>query len=170
MDKPKKKDKLKKKQKQKQKQKQIVKTNVKVQVSSSGGSGGSGPIPSVFRDTAGENIRLTGLIEQALGSRVRVAAPVAAPTFETVAAPANDAATVQKVFMGKSDLDKPLTNKGAMEAYAEGMEAYAEGMEVGRGFAEMQQKTKKEEATRKMLETKQRKKEEAVYGFSKEAP
>ena len=159
MDKPKKKDKLKKKQKQKQKQKQIVKTNVKVQVSSSGGSGGSGPIPSVFRDTAGENIRLTGLIEQALGSRARVAAP----TFETVAAPANDAATVNEVFMGKSDLDKALTNKGAMEAYSE-------GMEVGRGFAEMQQKAKKEEATRKMLETKQRKKEEAVYGFSKEAP
>ena len=144
MDKPKKKDKLKKKQKQKQKQKQIVNTNVRLQVSSSGGSGGSGPIPSVFRDTAGENIRLTSLIEQALGSRARVAAP----TFETVSAPSNDAATVKEVFMGKSDLDKLQTNVGyvSQEALGRiiGMEREAS---LKAGIAEgILQKTKEVEA------------------------
>jgi len=81
-----KKKKKKPKQKQKQKQKQIVKTNVKVNVQSQGGSGGGGTpsfVPQTFRDTSGENIRLTNLLEQALrpqaAGRVASVAPIAAP-------------------------------------------------------------------------------------------
>lgn len=86
MDKIDKKKKLKKKLKQKQKQKQTVKTSVKVNVQSSGGSGGGGfapagpaSIPATFRDTAGENIRLASLVEQAVGRAARQFAP----TYDT---------------------------------------------------------------------------------------
>lgn len=119
MDKIDKKKKLKKKLKQKQKQKQTVKTNVKVNVQSSGGSGGGGfapagpstapaSIPATFRDTAGENIRLASLVEQAVGRAARRVSP----TYDTTLNPSNDAATVSSIYQGESDLSKPLTNTG----------------------------------------------------------
>jgi len=94
-------------QKQKQKQQQNVKVNVtQTGGGSSGGGGGGGSFPvyipqqtpQQFRDTSGENVRLTGLI-QGLENRIaNFRLPVVAPVVEPVPNPANDSATQTAVF------------------------------------------------------------------------
>lgn len=109
-----------KKPKKKISQKQIVKTNVRVNVQSSGGSGAGGSIPPTAGiPNAFNEARLATLIEQ-IGRRVPIQQPVfvnsGMPINEPVAAarfePANDAATLNAVFMGESDLLQPLTTAG----------------------------------------------------------
>ena len=110
----------------KQKQKQMVQTSVKVNVQSAGGSGAGGSVPLTSGiPNAFNEARLATLIEQ-IGRRVPVQQPVYVPSGmpiqEQVPAvpfqPANDEATLKAVFMGESDLRKPLTNTGPVEKKA----------------------------------------------------
>jgi hypothetical protein len=110
----------------KQKQKQIVRTSVKVNVQSAGGSGAGGSIPPTAGiPSAFNEARLASLIES-IGRRVPVQQPVYVPSGmpiqELVSAapfqPANDEATLNAVFMGESDLTKPLTTAGPVEKKA----------------------------------------------------
>lgn len=118
---PPKKEKKPKKKGLKQKQKQMVKTNVRVNVQSSGGSGAGGSIPSGV-PTAFNEARLATLIEQ-ISRRVPVQQPVYVPSgmpIEQLVAtapfnPKDDRATLNAVFMGESDLLKPLTTAGPVE-------------------------------------------------------
>lgn len=105
-------DKKKKKRGLKQKQKQNVKQIVRVQVQSSGGSGAGGTsipapqIPSAFLDRSGEDVRLRGLVEQAVAKRV---VPRFVEQKEAIPAdPSNDAETLKALFQAQSDLFKPL--------------------------------------------------------------
>jgi hypothetical protein len=98
-----------KKPKQKQKQKQKQQQNVKINVTQGGSGGGGGtPIiippqtPMQFRDTSGENVRLTGLIKD-LENRIAgfkqpiaITAPIAIK--EPVSNPANDPITTRSVY------------------------------------------------------------------------
>ena len=104
----------------KQKQKQMVRTSVKVNVQSAGGSGAGGSIPPTAGvPSAFNEARLASLIEQ-IGRRVPVQQPVYVPSGMPIQEqvpvarfePANDEATLKAVFMGESDLRKPLTNTG----------------------------------------------------------
>jgi hypothetical protein len=93
-------------QKQKQKQQQNVKVNVtQTGGGASGGGGGSFPVfipqqtPQQFRDTSGENVRLTGLIQSLENRIANFRPPVVAPlAVEPVPNPANDSATQTAVF------------------------------------------------------------------------
>ena len=96
------------KKKLRQKQKQKQQQNVKVMVTQGGSGGGGAPIilppqtPIQFRDTSGENVKLTGLI-QSLENRIAnfrppIAQPVAPVAVEPTPNPANDAATQTAVF------------------------------------------------------------------------
>jgi len=98
-------------QKQKQKQQQNVRVNVtQTGGGASGGGGGGGsfpvyipqqiqqPIPQQFRDTSGENMRLTGLIENLENKIANFKLPVAPVAVEPAPNPANDAATQTAVF------------------------------------------------------------------------
>jgi hypothetical protein len=93
-------------QKQKQKQQQNVRVNVTQSGGgASGGGGGSFPVyipqqtPQQFRDTSGENVKLTGLIQSLENRIANFRPPVVAPVaVEPVANPANDAATQTAVF------------------------------------------------------------------------
>lgn len=96
------------KKKLRQKQKQRQQQNVKVVVTQGGSGGGGAPIilppqtPIQFRDTSGENVRLTGLI-QSLENRIAnfrppVAQPVAPIEQPERVNPANDSATQTAVF------------------------------------------------------------------------
>lgn len=98
-------------QKQKQKQQQNVRVNVtQTGGGASGGGGGGGsfpvyipqqiqqPIPQQFRDTSGENMRLTGLIENLENKIANFKLPVAPVATEPAPNPANDAATQTAVF------------------------------------------------------------------------
>lgn len=95
-----------KKIRQKQKQKQKQQQNVKVNITQSGGgaSGGGGgsipvfipqPVPQQFRDTSGENMRLTGLIKSLENRIANFRLPVAQPAAPN---PENDQATQTAVF------------------------------------------------------------------------
>ena len=90
-----------KKPRQKQKQKQKQQQNVKVMVTQGGSGGGGTPIiipaqtPIQFRDTSGENVKLTGLIKNLEDRIAGFKQPVAtAPVFN----PANDRITTSSVF------------------------------------------------------------------------
>lgn len=92
-----------KKPKQKQKQKQKQQQNVKINVTQGGSGGGGGaPIiippqtPMQFRDTSGENVRLTGLIKD-LENRIAGFRP-RMEVKEPVVNPANDPITTRSVF------------------------------------------------------------------------
>lgn len=105
-------DKKKKKRGLKQKQKQNVKQTVRVQVQSSGGSGAGGtsvpalPIPPSFLDRSGEDVRIRGLVEQAIAKRD---VPRVVEQKEAIPAdPSNDAETLKALFQAQSDLFKPL--------------------------------------------------------------
>lgn len=111
----------------KQKQKQIVRTSVKVNVQSAGGSGAGGSIPPTAGiPSAFNEARLATLIEQ-IGRRVPVQQPVYVPSGMPIQSlvpaapfqPANDAATLNGVYKGESDLLKPLTNTGPVEKKAQ---------------------------------------------------
>ena len=102
-------------QKQKQKQQQ----NVKVNVTQSGGgaSGGGGgsfpvyipqPIPQQFRDTSGENMRLTGLIKSLENRIANFRLPVAPIAQPPAPNPENDATTQTAVF------NAPITNNDTL--------------------------------------------------------
>lgn len=90
------------KQKQRQKQKQKQQQNVKINVTQGGSGGGGAPIiippqtPMQFRDTSGENVRLTGLIKD-LENRIAGFKP-RMEVKEPVANPANDPITTRSVF------------------------------------------------------------------------
>lgn len=106
-------DKKKKKRGLKQKQKQNVKQSVRVQVQSSGGSGAGGTsvpvpqMPSAFLDRSGEDVRIRGLVEQAVARRAPKVEPVAPAPAESIPAdPSNDAETFKALFQGQSDLFK----------------------------------------------------------------
>jgi hypothetical protein len=110
----------------KQKQKQMVRTSVRVNVQSAGGSGAGGSIPPTAGvPSAFQEARLASLIEQ-IGRRVPVQQPVYVPSGMPIEElvpvarfqPANDAATLNAVFMGESDLLKPLSNTGPVEKKA----------------------------------------------------
>jgi hypothetical protein len=92
------------KKKLRQKQKQRQQQNVKINVTQGGSGGGGAPIilppqtPIQFRDTSGENVRLTGLI-QGLENRIaNFRPPVVAPVAEPAPNPTNDSATQTAVF------------------------------------------------------------------------
>lgn len=94
-------------QKQKQKQQQNVRVNVTQTGggASGGGGGGSFPVyipqqtPQQFRDTSGENVKLTGLIQSLENKIANFRPPVVAPVaVEPAPNPANDAATQTAVF------------------------------------------------------------------------
>jgi len=98
-----------KKPKQKQKQKQKQQQNVKINVTQGGSGGGGGaPIiippqtPMQFRDTSGENIRLTGLIKDLENRIAGFKQPVAIK--EPISNPANDPITTRSVY------NAPITN------------------------------------------------------------
>jgi hypothetical protein len=91
-------------QKQKQKQQQNVRVNItQTGGGASGGGGGGGsfpvfipqPIPQQFRDTSGENVKLTGLIKNLENKIANFRFPVAQAPIPN---PANDAATQTAVF------------------------------------------------------------------------
>lgn len=96
------------KKKLRQKQKQRQQQNVKVMVTQGGGGGGGAPIilppqtPIQFRDTSGENVKLTGLINSLANTisnfRPPVAQPVAPIEQPERVNPANDAATQTAIF------------------------------------------------------------------------
>lgn len=85
-------------QKQKQKQQQ----NVKINVTQGGSGGGGAPIiipsqtPMQFRDTSGENVRLTGLIKDLENRIAGFKQPVAIK--EPISNPANDPITTRSVY------------------------------------------------------------------------
>lgn len=118
---PPKKEKKPKKKGLKQKQKQMVKTNVKVNVQSSGGSGAGGSIPSGVPSAFNE-ARLATLIEQ-ISRKVPIQQPVYVPSGTPIQKlvppapfnPKDDRETLNAVFMGESDLLKPLSNTGPVE-------------------------------------------------------
>ena len=110
----------------KQKQKQMVRTSVRVNVQSAGGSGSGGSVPQTSGvPSAFNEARLATLIEQ-IGRRVPVQqtvhVPSGMPIEELVPAaafnPRDDRATLNAVFMGESDLTKPLTTAGTVEKKA----------------------------------------------------
>lgn len=120
---PPKKEKKPKKKGLKQKQKQMVKTNVKVNVQSSGGSGAGGSIPPMSGvPSAFNEARLASLIEQ-ISRKVPIQQPIYVPSgmpIEQLVSPApfnpkDDRETLNAVFMGESDLLKPLSNTGPVE-------------------------------------------------------
>jgi hypothetical protein len=120
---PPKKEKKPKKKGLKQKQKQMVKTNVRVNVQSSGGSGAGGSIPPMSGvPSAFNEARLATLIEQ-ISRKVPVQQPIYVPSGMPIDSfvptapfnPKDDRATLNAVFMGESDLLKPLTNTGPVE-------------------------------------------------------
>lgn len=91
-----------KKQKQRQKQKQKQQQNVKINVTQGGSGGGGAPIiippqtPMQFRDTSGENVRLTGLIKDLENRIAGFKQPVAIK--EPISNPANDPITTRSVY------------------------------------------------------------------------
>jgi hypothetical protein len=93
-------------QKQKQKQQQNVKVNVtQTGGGASGGGGGSFPVyipqqtPQQFRDTSGENVKLTGLIQSLENRIANFRPPVVAPVaVQPAPNPVNDSATTTAVF------------------------------------------------------------------------
>lgn len=94
-----------KKLRQKQKQKQQQNVRINLTQSGGGGGGGSFPVfipqqtPQQFRDTSGENVKLTGLIQSLENRIANFRPPVVAPVeTEPVPNPANDAATQTAVF------------------------------------------------------------------------
>jgi hypothetical protein len=97
-----------KKQKQRQKQKQKQQQNVKINVTQGGSGGGGAPIilpsqtPMQFRDTSGENVRLTGLIKdlenRISGLKQPISITASAPIREPISNPANDSITTRSVF------------------------------------------------------------------------
>lgn len=96
-------EKKKPRQKQKQKQQQNVRVNVTQTGGGASGGGGGGsfpvfipqPIPQQFRDTTGENVRLTGLIKNLENRIANFRLPVAQAPIPN---PENDAATQTAVF------------------------------------------------------------------------
>jgi len=93
-----------KKLRQKQKQKQQQNVRINVTQGGGGGGGGSFPVfipqqtPQQFRDTSGENVRLTGLIQGLENRLANFRPPVVAPVAEPAPNPANDASTATAVF------------------------------------------------------------------------
>ena len=94
-----------KKLRQKQKQKQQQNVRINLTQSGGGGGGGSFPVyipqqtPQQFRDTSGENVKLTGLIQSLENKIANFRPPVVAPVAtEPAPNPANDAATQTAVF------------------------------------------------------------------------
>lgn len=93
-----------KKLRQKQKQKQQQNVRINLTQSGGGGGGGSFPVyipqqtPQQFRDTSGENVRLTGLIQGLENKIANFRPPVVAPVSEPAPNPANDSATQTAVF------------------------------------------------------------------------
>ena len=91
-----------KKPKQKQKQKQKQQQNVKINVTQGGSGGGGAPIilppqtPMQFRDTSGENVRLTGLIKDLENRIAGFKQPIAIK--EPISNPANDNITTRSVY------------------------------------------------------------------------
>lgn len=93
-----------KKLRQKQKQKQQQNVRINLTQSGGGGGGGSFPVyipqqtPQQFRDTSGENVKLTGLIQSLENRIANFRPPVVAPVAEPAPNPANDSATTTAVF------------------------------------------------------------------------
>jgi hypothetical protein len=90
-----------KKPRQKQKQKQKQQQNVKINVTQGGSGGGGAPIilppqtPIQFRDTSGENVKLTGLIKDLENRIAGFKQPIATAPIVN---PANDPITTRSVF------------------------------------------------------------------------
>ena len=119
------------KKKLRQKQKQKQQQNVRVNVTQSGGgaSGGGGgsfpvfipqPIPQQFRDTSGENVRLTGLIKNLENRIANFRLPVAQAPIPN---PENDAATQTAVFNAPITYNDDLAEQVVREIDEMGIKA-----------------------------------------------